>query len=80
MTPAEASQRITELRAAVARHDELYHRKAAPEITDFNYDQLKRSLADIEAQFPQFASAESPTQKVGDDRAQGFKEAGINPE
>src|SRR5262249_44704279 len=34
----------------------------------------KKSLADLEAQFPQFASAESPTQKVGDDRAQGFKE------
>jgi len=35
---------------------------------------LKRELADLESQFPQFASADSPTQHVGDDRVQGFKE------
>ena len=74
MTPAEAKKRIADLRAEVARHDELYHRRAAPEISDFEYDVLKRSLADLEAQFPQFATADSPTQRVGDDRAQGFKE------
>jgi DNA ligase (NAD+) len=74
MTPAEAQPRIVALRAEVARHDERYYRQAQPEISDFVYDQLKRELADLEARFPQFASAESPTQKVGDDRAQGFKE------
>lgn len=74
MTPAEAQQRIAELRAVVARHDERYYRQAKPEISDFEYDELKRELADLEARFPQFASADSPTQKVGDDRAQGFKE------
>ncbi len=74
MTPAEAQPRIVALRAEVARHDERYYRQAQPEISDFVYDQLKRELADLEAQFPQFASAESPTLKVGDDRAQGFKE------
>ena len=74
MTPAEARQRIVELRAEVARHDELYHRKAQPEISDFDYDQLKRGLAELEARFPEFTSADSPTQRVGDDRVQGFKE------
>jgi len=74
MTPAEAQAKIAELRAEVARHDELYHRRATPEISDFDYDQLKRRLADLEAEFPLFASADSPTQKVGDDRVQGFKE------
>ncbi|MBI2516800.1 MAG: NAD-dependent DNA ligase LigA [Opitutae bacterium] len=72
MTPSEAKKRITALRAQVAHHDELYYRHAQPEITDFAYDGLKRELADLEARFPQFASAESPTQRVGDDRAQGF--------
>jgi DNA ligase (NAD+) len=72
MTPAEARKRIAELRTEVARHDELYHRKAKPEISDFDYDRLKRELADLEKRFPQFASAESATQRVGDDRAEGF--------
>src|SRR5476651_2202914 len=74
MTPAETQKKITTLRANVGRHDELYYRNAQPEISDFDYDQLKRELADLESQFPQFASADSPTQRVGDDRVQGFKE------
>ena len=74
MTPAEAQSRIAVLRAKVAHHDELYYRKAQPEITDFEYDVLKHELAELEAKFPQFASADSPTQRVGDDRAQGFVE------
>lgn len=74
MDSAEAKTRIADLRSQVARHDELYHRRAKPEISDFEYDQLKRSLADLEAQFPEHASADSPTQRVGDDRVQGFVE------
>jgi DNA ligase (NAD+) len=74
MTPAEARKRITELRAEVTRHDERYYRQARPEISDFEYDGLKRELAELEARFPQFAAADSPTQRIGDDRVQGFKE------
>jgi len=72
MTSAEARQRIADLRAQVARHDELYYRQAKPEITDFEYDRLKRELADLETQFPQFKAADSPTTRVGDDRLEGF--------
>ncbi|MDB6113284.1 MAG: ligA [Lacunisphaera sp.] len=74
MTPTEAKKKIAELRRQVSHHDELYYRQAKPEVSDFDYDGLKRELADLEAQFPQFASADSPTQRVGDDRLQGFKE------
>src|SRR6478736_4391912 len=74
MTPAEAKTRVAELRPEVARHDERYYRQAKPEISDFEYDRLKKELGDLEEQFPQLASADSPTQKVGDDRVQGFKE------
>lgn len=73
MTPAEAQTRIAQLCAEVTRHDELYHRRARPEISDFDYDRLKRELADLEAQFPQFTTAASPTAQVGDDRAEGFQ-------
>jgi DNA ligase (NAD+) len=76
MTPAEAKKRIAAHRAEVARHDELYYRKAKPAISDLEYDRLKRELADLEKQFPEAAQAvavESPTEKVGDDRAEGFQ-------
>src|SRR4051812_47333755 len=74
MSPSEAQQRIAVLRKEVAHHDELYYRKAKPEVTDFDYDLLKHELAELEKTFPQFASADSPTQRVGDDRTQGFRE------
>ena len=73
MNPAEAQAKITQLRSEVARHDELYNRQAAPAIGDFDYDQLKRELADLEVAWPKLATAESPTAKVGDDRAAGFQ-------
>ncbi|ACB73296.1 NAD-dependent DNA ligase LigA [Opitutus terrae] len=73
MTPVEAQSRIAELRAQVARHDELYHRRAQPQIGDFEYDALKRELAELEAAWPQFARGASPTEQVGDDRTEGFQ-------
>lgn len=73
MTLAEAEQRINELRASVARHDELYYRRATPEIDDHRYDELKRELAGLEEVFPQLAAADSPTAQVGDDRTEGFQ-------
>jgi DNA ligase (NAD+) len=75
MKVVEAQKRIAELRAQVARHDELYYRRAGPEISDFDYDRLKRELADLEAKFPdaaKAAGADSPTTRVGDDRLDGF--------
>ena len=72
MTPTAANQRITALREEIALHDELYYRRAQPKIADYDYDLRKRELADLEAQFPLFASAATPTERVGDDRSEGF--------
>ena len=74
MDAVEAQKRIAELRSNVARHDELYYRRAKPEITDFDYDLLKQELADLEKRFPEFATKDSPTQRIGDDRVRGFRE------
>jgi DNA ligase (NAD+) len=73
MTPAQAQVRINELRTQVAEHDELYYRKAGPKITDFEYDGLKRELAELETAFPEFVTGASPSQQVGDDRTEGFQ-------
>ena len=72
MTFAEAQVRIIALRAEVAEHDELYYRRATPRIDDRAYDAIKRELADLEKAFPEAASGDTPTQKVGDDRSEGF--------
>ena len=75
MTPAEAQQRIAALRTQLGRHDELYYRRAQPEISDFDYDRLKEELAGLEREFPASAAAvgaETPTARVGDDRTEGF--------
>jgi DNA ligase (NAD+) len=76
MSPAEAAPRIAQLRAELARHDELYYRQARPELTDFDYDTLKAELARLEQAFPELARAagtDTPTARVGDDRAEGFR-------
>jgi len=58
--------------AEVARHDELYYRHAKPEISDYDYDLLKRELAHLEETFPELVEKkeESPTAQIGDDRPQ----------
>ncbi len=73
MSPDNADKRMAELRTIIAHHDALYYRDAAPEISDRDYDALKRELADLEAEFPLFAAADSPTTQVGDDRSEGFR-------
>jgi DNA ligase (NAD+) len=73
MTEEEAHQRIAELRAELAHHDELYYRQAEPEISDPDYDRLKRELGELEERFSAAAAADSPSQTVGDDRTAGFQ-------
>jgi DNA ligase (NAD+) len=76
MDSAEAKRRIAELRKEVERHDELYYRKARPEIGDADYDLLKRELEGLEKRYPeaaQRAGGESLVERVGDDRSEGFQ-------
>ncbi|HKB92137.1 MAG TPA: NAD-dependent DNA ligase LigA, partial [Opitutaceae bacterium] len=73
MDPAKAAKKISSLRAQIAHHNELYYRQAKPEISDFDYDRMKRELAELEEQFPTLAvPEESPSEQIGDDRLEGF--------
>ncbi len=53
------------LKSLIARHDALYYQQDAPEISDADYDSLRARLNAIEARFPELATEESPSQKVG---------------
>ena len=72
-TAAEARQQIEALRTELAHHDALYHQKAAPEISDFDYDQLKIRLWALESAYPAAAAAVPPLAEVGDDRSGLFQ-------
>ncbi|MBR2326764.1 MAG: NAD-dependent DNA ligase LigA [Alistipes sp.] len=65
--------RILTLREALHRHNRLYYVENAPEISDFEFDTLMRELQDLEAQHPEYADENSPTQRVGSDRTSEFK-------
>ena len=60
-----ALDRITELRALVAYHNERYYADDAPEISDADYDLMVRELAALEADHPEFARVDSPSAVVG---------------
>ena len=73
MERSEAKKLIQDLREQISRHDFLYYVQAQPEISDQDYDKLYRQLADLEKQFPDLVSAESPTQRVGGELVGGFQ-------
>ena len=62
---AEARARLQALREQVAYHDRRYHAEDEPEISDAEYDALKRELEALEAAHPDAAGADSPSQRVG---------------
>ncbi|OCA03138.1 NAD-dependent DNA ligase LigA [Akkermansia glycaniphila] len=73
---ATPAQRAEELRRILRRNNDLYYAKAAPEISDAEYDKLFRELEELEAQHPELASPDSPTHRVGNDLTEGFRKIG----
>ncbi len=65
LNEAEAAEALAYLAAELARHDALYHGQDAPEISDADYDALKRRNDAIEARFPALIREDSPSRKVG---------------
>src|SRR3954468_10447443 len=68
----EAAKRVSVLRKEIAEHDRRYYQEAAPSISDREYDGLYRELVDLEAEFPNLASPDSPTNRVGGKPLQAF--------
>ena len=65
-------KRLQELRDLIRKYDYYYHVLDQPVISDVAYDQLLKELTEIEREYPQFVSEDSPTQRVGGTVLEGF--------
>ena len=65
MTKKEAKKRIENLKEQINKYNELYYNKAFSEVSDYVYDNLLQELKDLEKQYPEYKTKDSPTNKVG---------------
>jgi DNA ligase (NAD+) len=72
LSESEAKEELAALAAEIRHHDELYYRKAEPEIDDAAYDALRQRNDAIEARFPELTREDSPSRRVGIEPAAGF--------
>jgi len=66
MVPKDVTERVKKLRNTIRHHSRLYHTLDKPEISDTVYDALVRELEELEAEYPELNTPDSPTQQVGD--------------
>ena len=72
LTEEEANAELARLAAEIEHHDQLYYAKDAPEVSDAEYDELRRRNSAIEARFPELIRDDSPSRRVGAAPAAGF--------
>jgi DNA ligase (NAD+) len=65
MTAKEAQKEIEQLIDKINYHNDLYYQQSRTQISDMEFDKLLEKLIKLENEFPQFKSANSPTQRVG---------------
>lgn len=74
MDRTKGEKTIAELREQIRKHDRLYYQDDTPAISDREYDRLYKDLVDLETQFPDLLTADSPTQRVGGKPLQAFSQ------
>lgn len=57
-------KKLNSLKEEIRRHDHLYYNLDQPEIRDYEYDKLFKELVDLEHQYPELKTADSPSQKI----------------
>ena len=72
LTPLEAKAELERLADAIRHHDTLYHQKDEPEISDAEYDELRKNYKKLAEAFPHFVPAHNPEKTVGAAPLSGF--------
>jgi DNA ligase (NAD+) len=70
---SDPQKEAEKLRAALRHHEYQYYVLDQPEISDTEYDQLMRRLQALEGEFPELATPDSPTRRVGGKAREGFQ-------
>jgi DNA ligase (NAD+) len=72
--PEYIRQRAAQLREAIELYNAPYHQQDAPLISDAAYDSLMQELLSLEREYPELATPDSPTQRVGAPPVKVFRE------
>ncbi len=72
LTLKEAQKKIHKLREDVVAHEKKYYVDNDPQISDYEFDVLVKELTNLEREFPELVTPESPTQRVGEQPLEGF--------
>ena len=70
----DVKRQIEQLRRELHQHNYNYYVLNQPTISDYEFDQKMHALEDLERQHPEYADPNSPTQRVGSDLNQSFKQ------
>ncbi|NLB68386.1 MAG: NAD-dependent DNA ligase LigA [Lentisphaerae bacterium] len=70
---SNSAARAAELRELIEHHNNLYYIQAKPEISDFEYDKLMHELISLEKKFPELATPDSPSLRIGGEPISQFK-------
>ncbi len=73
MSNKDARAEIEKLRDTIRYHERKYYVDAAPEISDYDFDQLMKKLEALEAEHPELVTPDSPTQRVGGEPLSKFE-------
>lgn len=74
MNKSEAKERVKRLRREINEHNHRYYVLNEPAISDFEFDLLLNELDTLEKKFPDLATDDSPTRRVGSDLVKEFEQ------